>query len=1058
MKKIFLIIMILTSTLVFAKLKSIKQTLEQNIYRYQVNDYQIIEEDEFCKIENSGLDLTGSVGSPRLPKEILEFIVPMKGTVSVQILDYNSQIINLPKPLEPNEEMVIDKDTYRSVRKIDKQKYLKRAKALEVGELSRYRQYEYFPIIFSPYIYDHQSLTLEVITSIIFQINVSAPKFSGERISDKFTKIYQEKFANYRVANMFGSKRKLEIKSLDFTTSDFWFKIEVAGDGIYFLQDQLAQLPSFVSAEQLSMKKAIQVNGKYEWEEVGVFFENNSSQVVDEKDKLYFENKGAGDVLWLNISAKLNRTKLASIDSGNARRISKFKRKQFSTPQRNNFDSVIIYPSADVFYSQAQQLADFYERNYNLQSLLISQEDIFDNYTGGIEEQLTGQVAIRDTLEACNNSYSNLEYVTLLGSGTRSWSTSTQKNKIMTFLISSGYVSYVSDDSFVDFTPNDGSYIPELSIGRMPAQNNDQMDEMIDRLIEFVETPDSGLWRDNVMFIADDENKEGGYEGMYKDTGNPSGMDHSGTVEGLSELLKESVIVDKIFAFNYGFDEFQNKPEVRDAQVEVINNGCAFWIYVGHGNPIKIGDEDYFCVPDLDLLSNGNKLPIFIAASCSVGKYDDVNVDSISEQMLYLPDGGSIATIAATESTAPGNNRDLMEVLLPLLINDNEPIGKALIMAKAKLDGAAPHLRYNVLGAPVVIPTIPEVAGNFSAIADSLQARETVNISGTIAAATNSGVGLLKVYDSKVNLNYTNYDYHTNQSDEELWEYYSVDYTKDGNAFFSGQTTISNGTFDAQFIVPDDISDGDDGRMLLYYFDELSKKDYICVEVPVDYSSQPIDIEDTIPPKITLKLDSELFQSGDYVSTNPMLLATIEDENGLNVLGEAGHRMLMLVDGKEPVDVTNGFIYNENSATKGKLSWQMSEQTEGNHLLQLIVFDNFNNFELAEAAFVAKSSSKVFIEDMLVYPNPLNSDEGAKFTFLITDNADITISIYTITGKKIKKISKPSTLSGYNEVVWNGKDADQDDLANGTYFYKIRAKQEVGGQLTERIGKLIILE
>jgi len=40
----------------------------------------------------------------------------------------------------------------------------------------------------------------------------------------------------------------------------------------------------------------------------------------------------------------------------------------------------------------------------------------------------------------------------------------------------------------------------------------------------------------------------------------------------------------------------------------------------------------------------------------------------------------------------------------------------------------------------------------------------------------------------------------------------------------------------------------------------------------------------------------------------------------------------------------------------------------------------------------------------------------------------------------------------------DGKDGDGDRIANGTYFYKIKAKQLGNSEVTEKIGKLIILK
>ena len=68
---------------------------------------------------------------------------------------------------------------------------------------------------------------------------------------------------------------------------------------------------------------------------------------------------------------------------------------------------------------------------------------------------------------------------------------------------------------------------------------------------------------------------------------------------------------------------------------------------------------------------------------------------------------------------------------------------------------------------------------------------------------------------------------------------------------------------------------------------------------------------------------------------------------------------------------------------------------------------------------------------------------------------DEKISIYTIKGKKIKTITV-TAAKGYNQIPWDGKDADGDYLANNTYFIKITAKALSGNGKAEKTEKLVI--
>jgi flagellar hook assembly protein FlgD len=62
---------------------------------------------------------------------------------------------------------------------------------------------------------------------------------------------------------------------------------------------------------------------------------------------------------------------------------------------------------------------------------------------------------------------------------------------------------------------------------------------------------------------------------------------------------------------------------------------------------------------------------------------------------------------------------------------------------------------------------------------------------------------------------------------------------------------------------------------------------------------------------------------------------------------------------------------------------------------------------------------------------------------VITGNTppeELTIRIYTVTGRKIREIkSGPGSVQvGFNRVYWDGRDAQGDEVANGNYLYQVQ--------------------
>ncbi len=78
------------------------------------------------------------------------------------------------------------------------------------------------------------------------------------------------------------------------------------------------------------------------------------------------------------------------------------------------------------------------------------------------------------------------------------------------------------------------------------------------------------------------------------------------------------------------------------------------------------------------------------------------------------------------------------------------------------------------------------------------------------------------------------------------------------------------------------------------------------------------------------------------------------------------------------------------------------------------------------------------ISEVYNYPNPLK--RKTTFTYQLTLDADtVQITIYNVSGRRIHVLKDVSAKEGYNEVAWDAQDAAGSPLANGVYFYKIRA-------------------
>jgi len=96
--------------------------------------------------------------------------------------------------------------------------------------------------------------------------------------------------------------------------------------------------------------------------------------------------------------------------------------------------------------------------------------------------------------------------------------------------------------------------------------------------------------------------------------------------------------------------------------------------------------------------------------------------------------------------------------------------------------------------------------------------------------------------------------------------------------------------------------------------------------------------------------------------------------------------------------------------------------------------------------FVAKLNSSVFAENEIIpiemelsnYPNPFNPSTTISFSLTAKDAKNAKIEIYNLKGQNIKKLEIRNLKLGINEVVWDGKDENNQPVGSGIYFYKLK--------------------
>jgi hypothetical protein len=72
------------------------------------------------------------------------------------------------------------------------------------------------------------------------------------------------------------------------------------------------------------------------------------------------------------------------------------------------------------------------------------------------------------------------------------------------------------------------------------------------------------------------------------------------------------------------------------------------------------------------------------------------------------------------------------------------------------------------------------------------------------------------------------------------------------------------------------------------------------------------------------------------------------------------------------------------------------------------------------------------------YPNPFNPETVIEFALPTT--SDVTLQIYNVAGQLVRTLVNGTTLAGYRQARWDGRDDNGNAVSSGVYFYKISAK------------------
>lgn len=725
--------------------------------------------------------------------------------------------------------------------------------------------------------------------------------------------------------------------------------------------------------------------------------------------------------------------------------------------------------------SAADQLANMHRNLFQRKVHVVNIHEVFNEFGCGRRDV----TAIRNFIKMFYDRNASipeqqLKWVLLLGDGHHD-----PKNRVSGVNYIPTYqsresinppLSYVSDDYFTFLDDDEGewgeapsqTHFSDIAIGRIPAESLQDAQNIVNKIMHYVQSPQTiGEWRSKVLFVGD-----------IKLGGSTPECIHMSDADKLAQKAQSNAScynIDKVYLDTYPAQNTPDGvkfPQAKQKFLEKLDAGSLIVNYTGHGGVDGWSNSKLYEIPDIQELKNFDRLPLYVTATCEFGRWDEYKVRCGGEQLLANPNGGAIALFTSVRVVYSSANfaintrfydyvftKDTANNMTPLTIGEIYRLTKNATFPVATINTRS----YSLLTDPAITLNYPQknIVITEMNVQDTIKARQTIQFKGEVRNIDNTkdtnfqGELFLKIFDKAATLK-------PNNCPETYYIF--------KNLLFNGSVSVTNGEFTARFVMPIDINyEVGYGKIILYaqspQLDALGCKNDVvvcCTDTTV-----PLD---NMPPQVQLFLnDTCCWINGGLTNQNPLLIALLSDDNGINTTGLGiGRELVAILDNNtnQPIILNDYYQANKDSYNSGKLEYRLQNLEPGEHCISIKVWDLNNNSATDETCFIVENNAKLVIDRLLNYPNPFSTRTQFFFEHnKAGDELDIKIDIFTISGKLVKTLQDKIYAEGKicNRIEWDGLDEYGDKIGRGTYIYKLTVKIPRTNEVVHKYEKLVIL-
>ncbi|HET7226225.1 MAG TPA: C25 family cysteine peptidase [Candidatus Eisenbacteria bacterium] len=624
--------------------------------------------------------------------------------------------------------------------------------------------------------------------------------------------------------------------------------------------------------------------------------------------------------------------------------------------------------------------------------------------------------------------------------------------------------------------------LPQMYVGRLPASTLPEATNEVLKIVNYDAVAPDQLWRRHILLNSDDA-----YSGSLQ--GDVGGhLDycfqsqelffHSLTGQVRDVILNQaglrqcqadtvdlrSYITTPSLYYQSGTDTCRTSAVAAENVVRStltpqllswLSGGLLWWNYQGHANQRVLAHERFFTNGDgepfdyLNIVNDGKPF-LMSAFSCHVNDFasyierDPQTGRCIGENLMNAPNRCAVAVWASTGfelvPTSPTYQLNVEQARAMFADPPRDPdigdhgarvvLGEALALAVARYvptRGGSYFekfvgLTYNLLGDPATRFTVgpPQifVTANGDTVTDNQPVRLTT---------TGDALDLEADFVSNVSLSAISVD--------------RVDET--------GAHTVPDSEFTLTPAFPDTVTGGRHYHMSYHTTLGTGAQKFILHSTDrygttstfnVVFELQTVLLHDNLPVANGDVLPADVSSSSAHTLTLLLISPTTLDPPT---------DLALQVDSL-PQAFTATPARGDTSGRVWMLAWTHAPYTNGAHTVTLAL----QGTVVAVHRFQVGSTLR--ISNLVTFPNPFDQD-GMRFAFYLEGDAsgEVMVRVFTSAGKLVWSHTQPALPGHYQEIPWDGRDAEGTQIANGVYFYKLLV--HAGGSDVTRQGPIVKL-